>query len=132
MGSTKQTTATVTTPTRTECPKIEQDKQQAVQGEDDGEHAQVDREPVRPAGARCDDKPNRRPPICRCERFWHCMPSILPLHLVLRHVSRKRRQLSAKEEKINVKFLQGEIIGSFDFLQHTFSMSLYSQYVQLF
>ena len=43
----------------------EQVEQQVVQGEDDGEHAEVDGEPVRAARAQCDNQPNRRPSCCR-------------------------------------------------------------------
>ena len=43
----------------------EQVEQQVVQGEDDGEHAEVDGEPVRAARAQRDHEPDGRPPICR-------------------------------------------------------------------
>ena len=48
--------------------KIQQDEQveqQVVQGEDDGEHAEVDGEPVRAARAQRDHESNGRPPIRR-------------------------------------------------------------------
>merc|ERR1712130_7847 len=108
MGSTKQTTATTTSTRQRESVRDEQ----VDQGEDGGEHAQVDGEPFRPARQQqwCDNQPNWRPFSCRCWRFRH-LPSLFPLYLVVRNVRRQRRQLPAEEEEINAQFLQGEILG---------------------